>query len=615
MRKIKVCAIVLLTIFSSAIQSDQITGLQDQFRKLGGKVVYNENFLSSEYRYPGRSEMPFKVAEILQSLRNVHLEKAEESIQRNQYVGQILSALSANQAGRNFLQLERDNTSLLDVTKRYSISTILRDFYDKEVDLGWFFLNDEPDDITTINAMFRSAELSRARDFMGSVYRRMDLSSRPEEEQAFAKLMAYLDYQEALAAIQNYENSGGSSNRYLPDLKETIRKRAENIDINNLRQFDVPGMGNTGVMTASKRANSLGIGEAMIMYHLTAKNAYAFILVRNAPPQLIRLPIDTDRLRMNILSFHEQLSSDPAGRNVTPVTGSANNLWRETGQKLYDVLFAPLAPFLHGVDRLNIVPHEYIHLVPFAALPISENSNSFLVDRYTIIISPTPMYAGWSVMRRRDPTKMAMIVGINEFALANSLNYAEEEANGIAKVLEGCDLLLGSKGQATYRNVMDNLEEYWIIHIASHGTYIPYAPGASLVVLQGQRQQHDEPLMAIDVTGKHLNASLIILSACNTATSDIKGLPPDGDILGLPRSFLIAGAERVIASLWSVNDRASSEFFEYFYRRAFSGSAGGGAMLIPKVDMDIALAITQRYIKSKYPDPHYWAPFTLVGVP
>ena len=121
--------------------------------------------------------------------------------------------------------------------------------------------------------------------------------------------------------------------------------------------------------------------------------------------------------------------------------------------------------------------------------------------------------------------------------------------------------------------------------------------------------------MAVDVLQKRLNASLVVLSACQTATSHEGGLPPNGDILGLPRSFLIAGAERVIASLWAVNDQSTREFFEYLYRALFSGSWIEKDAALPKMEFDSALAAAQRRIRSEYRDPHYWAPFILIGAP
>jgi CHAT domain-containing protein len=207
-----------------------------------------------------------------------------------------------------------------------------------------------------------------------------------------------------------------------------------------------------------------------------------------------------------------------------------------------------------------------------------------------------------------------MVVGIDKFTLASRLDYAEAEARSVAAILGDSYLALGSLGQATFRNVKNNMAKYSIVHIASHGLYIPAVPGAAQVLLRGEGRQDDEPLMAVDVLGTQLSAHLVVLSACETATPYESGLPPDGDILGLPKSFLIAGAESVMASLWTVNDESTRKFFEHFYGMAFAGSNSSTIhMTMSTVDLDVALASAQRRIRSEYPDPHYWAPFILIG--
>ena len=597
-----------------AIESSQISELQGKFRKLGGTVAPIEDKFGSDYRFPGRSEVPFDVANVLSTLCDAHLVKWIEVGETDDW--HLVSALSANQAGRNLLQRERDHTSLLARAERRRLSSTLRNFYDAQIDLGWLVF-EATSDIHILDSMFRAAELSRARDFLGSVYRRMDLGGRPSEEHAFAQFEAFLGYQEALANIRNAQVTRDSVQENLSLLKRTVILRQGNLEGRSLARFDDPKTMDTGVATASSTNAWIGIGEVLIMYHVTKKYAYAFVLNKADPPRVIRLPGNTVTLRKDIKIFHSQLALGPKGRGVKLALEPKKDSWRDNGFNLYKMLIQPLEQYLRRANRLLIIPHDLIHLVPFAALPTSKSgNNTFLVDHYTTVVLPTPMYRGWSSMRRREPTKLALVVGINEFTMANRLNFAEAEARAVAGTLRDSDLLLGSRGQATYRNVMNKMVRYEIVHIASHGSYIPVAPGASHVLLRGQGRKDDEPLMAVDLIGTRLNASLIVLSACQTATSHESGLPSDGDILGLPRSFLIAGAERVIASLWAVNDKSTQEFFEHLYRMTYGASSWNDRnAILSRVEFDVALARAQRQIRSKYTHPHYWAPFILIGVP
>jgi CHAT domain-containing protein len=92
------------------------------------------------------------------------------------------------------------------------------------------------------------------------------------------------------------------------------------------------------------------------------------------------------------------------------------------------------------------------------------------------------------------------------------------------------------------------------------------------------------------------------LSACQTALGkEIKG---EG-LVGLTRGFMYAGAERVVASLWQVDDQATAELMQYFYR----------GMLKEKLRPAAALRAAQIEMSksSRWSSPYYWAGFVIQG--
>jgi len=109
-------------------------------------------------------------------------------------------------------------------------------------------------------------------------------------------------------------------------------------------------------------------------------------------------------------------------------------------------------------------------------------------------------------------------------------------------------------------------------------------------------------LQAFEVYNLRLSADLVVLSACQTAVGqDVKG---EG-LLGLSRGFMYAGAQRVVASLWKVPDRASAELMKYFYR----GMLVNG--LRPAAALRAAQAVMRKNPRTA--DPYYWAGFILQG--
>src|SRR5262249_23725873 len=103
------------------------------------------------------------------------------------------------------------------------------------------------------------------------------------------------------------------------------------------------------------------------------------------------------------------------------------------------------------------------------------------------------------------------------------------------------------------------LGEYRIVHFATHGMLNNVHPELSGIVLSladKEGRPQDGFLRLQDIYNLKLPAELVVLSACQTALGkEIKG---EG-LVGLARGFMYAGAPRVVASLWKVDDRATSE--------------------------------------------------------
>jgi CHAT domain-containing protein/Tfp pilus assembly protein PilF len=150
-----------------------------------------------------------------------------------------------------------------------------------------------------------------------------------------------------------------------------------------------------------------------------------------------------------------------------------------------------------------------------------------------------------------------------------------------------------------------DLGRHRIIHFATHSLLNGQHPELSGIVLslfdKAGRPQ-DGFLRLHDIYNLKLTADLVVLSACNTGLGkDIKG---EG-LIGLTRGFLYAGAPRVVASLWKVDDRATAELMKLFYQRMLrDGLRPAAALRRAQIDMSK---------QSRWAAPYYWAGFTLQG--
>jgi CHAT domain-containing protein/Tfp pilus assembly protein PilF len=150
-----------------------------------------------------------------------------------------------------------------------------------------------------------------------------------------------------------------------------------------------------------------------------------------------------------------------------------------------------------------------------------------------------------------------------------------------------------------------DLSRYQIIHFATHGllnSLHPELSGVVLSLVDEDGRSQDGFLRLHDIYNMKLGADLVVLSACKTGLGkDIKG---EG-LVGLTRGFLYAGAPRVVASLWKVDDRATAELMKLFYQRMLrDGLRPAAALRSAQIDM-------QKH--PRWAAPYYWAGFTLQG--
>src|SRR5262249_52815163 len=113
-------------------------------------------------------------------------------------------------------------------------------------------------------------------------------------------------------------------------------------------------------------------------------------------------------------------------------------------------------------------------------------------------------------------------------------------------------------------------------------------------------EAEDGILTAEDVSGLNLLATeLVVLSACETGLGEVK---TGEGVFGLQRAFTLAGAKTLVMSLWSVDDQATRELMEDFYRRLRNGEGRAAA-----------LHNAQQALRKTHPHPFYWGAFICQG--
>jgi CHAT domain-containing protein len=186
------------------------------------------------------------------------------------------------------------------------------------------------------------------------------------------------------------------------------------------------------------------------------------------------------------------------------------------------------------------------------------------------------------------------------------LPFSRREANAILAFAARDETYAALDFEANRANATSPaLLRYRIVHFAAHGwldSTRPELSGLVLSLVNQKGQPQDGVLRLHDIYNLQLNADLVVLSACQTALGkDVKG---EG-LIGLTRGFMFAGAPRVAASLWKVDDVATAELMAQFYR----------FMLKEKLSPAASLRAAQLELlkQKRWHEPYFWAGFVLQG--
>ncbi len=280
-------------------------------------------------------------------------------------------------------------------------------------------------------------------------------------------------------------------------------------------------------------------------------------------------------------------------------------------KQLHEILIAPIAEELptQPEARVTFIPNDALFLVPFPAL--RDADSTYLIEKHTILTAPSIQVLGL-IQENQSQNKLNLNSDLSALVVGNptmpkvhqqwgqppqpiaSLPGSEAEAQTIAELLK-TKALMGS--QATETEVVKKLPQAQMIHIASHGFLDNYL-GLRASIALTPTPEDDGFLTIEEVINLPLEAKLVVLSACNTARGEITG---DG-VVGLTRSFIAAGAESVLSSLWLVPDDATAFLMSEFYQQLVHSG-------------DSAQALRQAMLKTKEEFPNHlnWAAFTLVG--
>lgn len=318
--------------------------------------------------------------------------------------------------------------------------------------------------------------------------------------------------------------------------------------------------------------------ETLVEYYYQGTELYTFVLNRAG---LKAARLNADGLVTQAQVFRKSIEN------------LRSNEWAEVSRALYARLWQPLEGDV-TTRNVIVVAHGVLHYLPFAALQRADGS--FFVDRHSVRLLPSA-----SVLKFLKPAlvrKQASVLAFGNPDLGDpklDLQFAEEEAKTVTRLYPASKLF--TRKAASETAFKQSAASYSRIHFASHGKFHAEAPLTSGLYLAGDAA-NDGLLTVGELYSMSINVDLVTLSACETGLGKIAN---GDDVVGLTRGFLYAGSRAIVASLWSVDDKATAELMQAFYKNL--------------VSLDKSESLRQAQIKTRqtYPHPYYWAAFQLTG--
>ena len=330
--------------------------------------------------------------------------------------------------------------------------------------------------------------------------------------------------------------------------------------------------------------------SVLVSYWLGPKRSTAWV-VTGTGVEYVALPAAAE-----IASLVREYQGTLDNTQADPLAASGH-----AGDRLYGLLVEPLRRWAPPGTRVVIVADGALHGLNFETLPVPGPARHYLIEDWEIEATPALSVLA-AAAPRSGGTPSLLLIGDPaprppEFP---SLRYASAEIANVSKYFPSGTVYQGERASpAAYRATAPG--QFTFVHFTAHAFTNTNSPLDSAVILSGPEGGYK--LYARDVAQMPLTATLVTVSACRSAGG--RAYAGEG-LVGFAWAFLHAGARRVIAGLWDVDDRSTAALMDRLYARLSAGDPPSAALRQAKLAM-----IATGGSSAK---PYYWGPFQLFTV-
>lgn len=310
------------------------------------------------------------------------------------------------------------------------------------------------------------------------------------------------------------------------------------------------------------------------------------IKFHEAEEHLFRIEVSQEKIAVKSIGLHDSIK--PKILEYANLMRYPQSDYRALSQELYQLLLPQT-----NLENIIVVPDGYMNYLSIETL--LDDQGKFLVEEHNFVYCPSiPFWYATKLYPKSEGKQNLICFTANYDQTPNlsPLKYAQEEVEEILKISSGKHIQ--SAGVEDFKKL---IQEHKLAHLSMHALLSDDANNPSELIFS-----NNEKLRFDDIYTMNLPLDMMVLSACNTGTGNIK----NGEgIVSLSRALMLAGVRSNAVSMWPAPDLDTKEIMVDFYKTLQAGET-----------KDYALAQAKRNYLERNPvksHPFFWGGFILNG--
>jgi len=390
---------------------------------------------------------------------------------------------------------------------------------------------------------------------------------------------SYFELADLLLQQADSEKDPGDVQRDLLDARATV-EQLKSLELEDYLQDECVSL------VRSRRARVENVApDTAVLYLIPLPDRTEVLVSYASDLTRFKAPVGVEQLTAEVREFRRNLET------------RTTNEYLIQARHLYNWLIRPIKDDLAArqVQTLVFVPDGALRTIPLAAL---HDGHHFLVADFAVAVTPGLTLTEASPVHREHA--LLLLAGLSQGVQGFSpLDYVPQEVRDLQGLYRTDTLVNRNFSDARLKREFDQ-EQFSLVHIASHAQFDRRANQSYVLTYDARLTLDDLENLIRPSEYRGRPVELLTLSACQTAAGD------DRAALGLAGVAVKAGARSALATLWFVNDQASTALISEFYSQWNKGSSVSKARALQ-------LAQLSMLADKRYRHPCYWAPYLVIG--